>query len=165
MPRTPPRTNTSSNILDLAFKRAGSHLATSFVRNARIREDIDFVCRCPSNRAGVRMLMACLLASLSDAAVDIRKPFKPRKGKTGAAPLGEGAGGAGHYSGRRYDEDYVGPFVIEHKLPVNATTSFLTPGYRTNPITLTRDAALTGKPQELYDRIIEHGNFVRESGS
>jgi hypothetical protein len=66
------------------------------------------------------------------------------------------------YSGRGYDEVYVGPFAIQHKLPVNKTTSFLTPGYRTNPITLTRDASLTGKPQELYDRIIRLLNDVHE---
>lgn len=127
-------TNDPPNILHLAYERAMGSIDTPLVSDARIAEDIDYVCRCPSNRAGVRMLMACLLASLHNPKVDIRKPFTP-------------IGDDDVYSGRDYDQDYVSPFVIEHQLPVNSTTSFLTPGYRTNPIVLERGAKLTGRPK------------------
>jgi SacI restriction endonuclease len=155
-----------ASFLDIAYERARRSLDQSFLTNARMAEDVEFVCRCPSNRAGVRMLMSCLLASLSDPHIDIRKPFKPprrrgRNAQAGAVPA-ETIRDPQLYSGRGYDEDYIGPFAIRHGLPVNKTTGYLTPGYRTNPITLTREASLTGKPQELYDRIISLLNDVHE---
>lgn len=162
-----PAATTPTDILELAYRHTQENTALSFLRDARIADDVEFVCRCASNRASVRMLMACLLATLSDSRVDIRKPFrlvKPPKANKTARSIDKSRGSKdpGSYSGRTYDERYVGPFVLRHQLPVNATTSFLTPAYRTNPITLTRTAVLTGKPPELYRRIVALINDVHE---
>ncbi|HJU56117.1 MAG TPA: hypothetical protein VJ715_16150, partial [Pyrinomonadaceae bacterium] len=88
-----------------------------------------------------RFLMACLVAKLSDPTLDIRKPYTE-------------IGGAGIYSGRSYDEDYVEPFVFKHKLPVNPTTSFLTPAFRTNKTTIEPGVAIVGRPKKLYIIVI-----------
>ena len=155
-----------TDVLELAYRRAQENIGQSFLQDARIADDVEFVCRCPSNRAGVRMLMACLLATLSDSTLDIHKPFRLDKARRGQRLAGRGAKSGERdphsYSGRTYDEKYIGPFVLRHQLPVNATTGFLTPAYRTNPITLTRTAVLTGKPPELYRRIVALINDVHE---
>jgi hypothetical protein len=110
------------------------------VRDARAVSDIEFVCRC-SNQAGTRFLMACLVAKLSDPTLDIRKPYTE-------------IGGAGIYSGRHYDEAFVTPFVFRHGLPVNPTTSFLTPAFRTNRTTIEPGVELVGRPKKLYEIIV-----------
>ncbi|MCA1612810.1 MAG: restriction endonuclease, SacI family [Acidobacteria bacterium] len=105
------------------------------------------------------------MAAISDPKVDIRKPFKLDKAARGKGSTRTAAARAkdpGSYSGRSYDEKFIGPFALSRGLPVNSTTSFLTPAYRTNPITLTRSAVLTGKPSELYRRIVTLVNDVRE---
>lgn len=78
--------------------------------------------------------MACLVAKLSDTTLDIRKPYTE-------------IGGEGIYSGRRYDESFVAPFVFKHKLPVNSTTSFLTPAFRTNETIIEPGVQLVGRPR------------------
>lgn len=93
--------------------------------------------------------MACLVAHLHDPNIDLRKPF---------TPLGD----SDVFAGRDYDQDFISPFVTIHKLPVNPTTAFLTPGYRTNPIALYRGAKLTGRPQQLYDTVVSLLNDVYE---
>ena len=40
-----------------------------------ILEKINYVCRCVENRAGVRLLMACLLAKVCKPDVDPLKPY------------------------------------------------------------------------------------------
>lgn len=70
------------------------------------------------------MLMTCALAKIHRPEVDIRKPYT-EVGDTDA------------FSGRaEYDEKYVGPFAAAHALPVNSTTAFLTPGFRTINVAL-----------------------------
>lgn len=127
-------------ILDLAFERASKNVDKPLVRDSRVVSDIEFVCRC-SNQAGTRFLLACLVAKLSDPALDIRKPYTE-------------IGGAGIYSGRRYDETDVAPFAFKHSLPVNPTTSFLTPAFRTNKTTIEPGVELVGKPKKLYAIIV-----------
>jgi DNA adenine methylase len=85
--------------------------------------------------------MACLVAKLSDPTLDIRKPYTE-------------IGGAGIYSGRHYDEAFVTPFVFRHGLPVNPTTSFLTPAFRTNRTTIEPGVELVGRPKKLYEIIV-----------
>jgi hypothetical protein len=127
-------------ILDLAFERASKSIDRPLVRDRQAVSDIEFVCRC-SNQAGARFLMACLVAKLSDPALDIRKPYTE-------------IGGAGIYSGRRYDETYVAPFAFRHNLPVNPTTSFLTPAFRTNKTVIEPGVELVSKPKKLYAIIV-----------
>jgi hypothetical protein len=103
---------------------------------------LEYVCRNQQNRAGVRLLLACLLAKLHRPDVDIRKPYTE-------------IGGSDTFSGRTYDEQYIAPFVLEHDLPCNATTAFLTPALRNRNITLTPDVNLVGRPPELYQSVLE----------
>lgn len=86
--------------------------------------------------------MACSVAKLSDPTLDIRKPYTE-------------IGGAGIYSGRYYDESFIAPFAFRHKLPVNPTTSFLTPAFRTNKAVIKPGAQLVGRPKKLYATVID----------
>jgi DNA adenine methylase len=86
--------------------------------------------------------MACLVAKLSNPAIDIRKPYTE-------------IGGKGIYSGRHYDETYIGPFTLKYDLPVNPTTSFLTPAFRTNREIIKPGTELVGRPRKLYETVIK----------
>lgn len=106
------------------------------VTNPANRERLEFVARC-RNRAGVRLLMACLLAKLDRPEVDPRKPYTE-------------IGTADAFSGRMYDERYVTQFVQQHRLPCNTTTAFLTPVLRNINRPLTPSIELVGTPRQLY---------------
>ncbi len=139
---SPPPSNAPASILDLAFERASKSLDTSLLTGPPVIQNcVEFVCRC-SNQAGTRFLMACLVAKLSDASLDIRKPYTE-------------IGGAGIYSGRHFDEAYVTPFAFKHGLPVNPTTSFLTPAFRTNKNIITFGVQLVGRPKKLYTDVVD----------
>ncbi len=129
------------DILNAALRRANENLAQSFISNQQIREDADYVARNLKNRAGVRLLMACLLAKLHRSDVDIRKPYTE-------------IGDPDTFSGRTYDERYITAFIHEHNLPCNSTTAFLTPALRNRNITLTKDVNLVGKPPQLYQSVL-----------
>lgn len=103
-----------------------------------------------SNRAGIRLLLACTLAKIVNPNVDIRKPYRE-------------IGGGDSYSGRNYDEAYITAFINEHKLPANSTTAFLTPALRTKNITLLRGIHLGGSPPQLYENAIDLLNDVQDS--
>lgn len=135
-----PPANLSANALDLAYRRAVGNIGQSFLDDDDIVSAIEFVCRC-SNLAGTRFLLSCLVAKLSDPSVDIRKPYTE-------------IGGRGVYSGRYYDEMYVAPFAFKYKLPVNPTTSFLTPAFRTNKSIIAPGVQLIGRPKKLYETIV-----------
>lgn len=138
----PPSPNTPAGILDLAFERASESLDKPILTEPRgIQHHVEFVCRC-ANQAGTRFLMACLVAKLSDPSLDIRKPYTE-------------IGGAGIYSGRHFDETYITPFVFKHGLPVNPTTSFLTPAFRTNKNIITPGVQLVGRPKQLYINVVD----------
>lgn len=81
--------------------------------------------------------MACCLAKISIPSVDIRKPYT----KIAADDT---------YSGRDFDERYIGPFAIKHELPCNETTAFLTPAFRNRNVVLTPEVDLVGRPPGLY---------------
>jgi len=93
--------------------------------------------------------MACLIATLSDSLLDIRKPYTE-------------IGGEGIYSGRYFDENYVAPFVFKHGLPVNPTTSFLTPAFRTNKTIIAPGVQLVGRPKKLYINVVDLITLVHE---
>ncbi len=86
--------------------------------------------------------MACLLAKIDRPEVDVRKPYTA-------------IGGSDSFSGRTYDEQYIAPFVIEHDLPCNSTTAFLTPALRNRNITLTPDVNLVGRPPQVYQSVLD----------
>jgi len=95
-----------------------------------------------SNRAGARLLMACLLGKLHRPDVDPRKPYTE-------------IGSADSFSGRTYDEHYLTRFISEHRLPVNSTTAFLTPTLRNINSPLTTNHELVGRPRDLYKKTLE----------
>ncbi len=123
--------------LEQAFTRASTNLAKPFVRSKDVAERVDYVCRCLQNRAGVRLLMACLLAKIERPDVDPRKPYTE-------------IGDPDAFSGRSYDETYITHFINEHHLPCNSTTAFLTPALRNIDRTLTTDVEIIGRPRQLY---------------
>ena len=120
----------------------------SHIKDAKIREKLEFVCRCLTNKAPIRFLMACLLGKLEDPNVDIRKPYTEISAK-------------GTYSGRRYDEQFIEPFVLKHKLPTNSTTAFLTPAFRNIDRKLSTDLVLVGRPRQVYTNVLEILDLVQ----
>lgn len=88
------------------------------------------------------MLITCALAKIHRPVVDIRKPY---------TEIGE----PDAYSGRgEYDERYVGIFASKHQLPVNSTTAFLTPGFRTMNVPLAPPLKISGTPKKMYEDVI-----------
>lgn len=133
---------TPDEILHDIHERAAATLNITVIPAAIIRERVDYVCLCMSNRAGVRLLMSCLLGKLDKTNVDPRKPYTE-------------IGGADSFSGRTYDERYLSKFISEHRLPVNPTTAFLTPTLRNIDHPLTTDHELVGRPRDLYRKTLE----------
>lgn len=130
------------SILQNVFERASANLEETVILDSQIRENVDYVCRCISNRAGVRLLMACLLGKLHNPNVDPRKPY---------TEIGE----PDCFSGRTYDERYLTEFININRLPANSTTAFLTPTLRNINYALTTDHALVGRPRDLYAKTLQ----------
>src|ERR1035441_9513792 len=128
-------------ILKRISKKASS-AKKSQISNPKIKECIDYVCGCTSNRAGVRLLMSCLLAKLDRPEVDPRQPYTE-------------IGGNKSFSGRTYDERYITKFISENRLPVNATTAYLTPTLRNIGRPLSTKIELVGRPKDLYQKAIQ----------
>jgi hypothetical protein len=138
-------TENFSKILDDAYKQAKNQLQKSFITDSEIRNRVETVTLCLRNRAGVRALLSGLLAKVHNPKVDIRKPYTDIVG--GSAK--------NSYSGRSYDESYVQKLIAKpYYLPINATTAFLTPGFRTKNIILTPDIELEGRPAEMYKALL-----------
>jgi DNA adenine methylase len=131
-----------AKLLEDLCKDVRSKIDTPFIREPRIRSKVEFICRCITNKAPIRFLMACLLGKLHNPKVDIRKPYTEIDGND-------------TYSGRTYDEQYVEPFVIKHKLPTNSTTAFLTPAFRNIDRTLATSLVLVGRPRQVYTNALE----------
>lgn len=129
-------------ILQGILERAAATLNVSVIPDLAIRERVDYVSRCMTNRAGVRLLMSCLLGKLDKPHVDPRKPYTE-------------IGGTDSFSGRTYDERYLNKFINEHRLPVNPTTAFLTPTLRNIDHPLSTDRQLVGRPRDLYKKTLE----------
>ena len=133
---------TPDKILQSVYQSAIASINTTVITNQPIRDRVDYVCRCTSNRAGVRLLMSCLLGKIDRPTVDPRKPYTE-------------IGGHDSFSGRTYDERYLTKFINEHRLPVNSTTAFLTPTLRNINHPLTTDRELVGRPRDLYVKTLE----------
>lgn len=133
---------TPEEILHKLYQRAIAKLNISAIADPEISERVDYVCQCMSNRAGVRLLMSCLLGKLDKPSIDPRKPYTE-------------IGGEDSFSGRTYDERFLARFINDHRLPLNATTAYLTPTLRNINHALTADRELIGRPRELYKKTLE----------
>ncbi len=136
-----------AEILNAAFRKASRDITRPVLKNKKIVNKIDYVCRNLQNRACARLLLACCLAKVHKPDVDIRKPYTEIEGPD-------------VYSGRTYDESYISQFINEHNLPCNPTTAFLTPALRNKNIVLTPQVDLVGRPAELYQTVLELLNHV-----
>ena len=131
-----------ADILRATFERVSRNIDVPFVTNSDIATRIEDVARSVVNRACVRVLLACSLAKIHNPLLDIRKPYTE-------------IGAPDAYAGRTYDERYVGAFIIEHKLPCNSTTAWLTPAFRNRNIILTPDTNLVGRPPHIYKATLQ----------
>lgn len=137
-------------ILQNIYERASISLEESIIADAAMVERVDYVCCCMNNRSGVRFLMACLLGKLHNPNVDPRKPYTE-------------IGGIDSFSGRTYDEQYLTPFINQHRLPCNQTTAFLTPTLRNIDHPLTTHQNLVGRPRDLYKKTLQLLEDVAEN--
>jgi DNA adenine methylase len=78
-----------------------------------------------------------MLAKLHRPEIDPRKPYTK-------------IGGKDCFSGRSYDEQFIGDFITRQNLPCNSTTAFLTPTLRNMDQTLTTRTVLVGRPMAMY---------------
>ncbi len=132
-------------ILEDSYKRAVQRSTKSLIADRGARDRIDAVALCLKNRAGVRALLAGLLAKIHLPNIDIRKPYTEIMGDDGAD----------RYSGRWYDEQYIQRLTgLPYRLPINSTTAFLTPGFRTKNIILKADTQLEGRPADMYKALL-----------
>lgn len=136
-------------ILESICRRATKAGDVTVIRDAAIREQVDYICRCTSNRAGVRLLMSCLLAKIVNPKLDPRKPYTE-------------IGTKDSFSGRTYDERFLTAFINRHRLPCNPTTAFLTPTLRNINRALTTDVELVGRPRDLYIKTLRLLDDVAE---
>ncbi len=124
-------------LLDATLAKAVRLGKTPLINDQDVSGRIDYICRCLRNRAGVRLLMSCMLAKMHRPEVDPRKPYTA-------------IGGNDSFSGRTYDEQYLTGFITTHRLPCNATTAFLTPALRNQDAMLTTGTVLVGRPPQVY---------------
>ncbi len=132
---------TPEEILNEQLARAETTLQQAVIQDPEIVNSVNYVCRCISNRAGVRLLMSCLLAKIHKPQVDPRKPYTE-------------LGTNDSFSGRHYDEAFLTHFINENQLPCNVTTAFLTPALRNIDRPLTPEVHLVGRPREVYDNTL-----------
>ncbi len=131
-----------SDILQESYDTIITNLDIHLINDIEISEKIEFICRNLQNRAGVRLLMSCLLAKIHHPEFDLRKPYTE-------------IGSDDSFSGRTYDEKFITDFINKYELPCNPTTAFLTPALRNRNIVLTLDINLVGRPQKLYKNVLD----------
>lgn len=138
-----------TGILVLVYEQASGQMEQSFLKDEELAKKVEFICRCSSNRAAVRLLLACSLAKVCKPEINICEPYTE-------------IGGSTCYSGRTYDELYVTAFINKYKLPCNPTTAFLTPALRTGNMALKVGLDLVGRPKQVYDYTLGLFNLVVE---
>lgn len=141
---------TPEQILQTIYEQAIATLKNTVITETAIRKRVEYVCRNTSNRAGVRLLMSCLLGKMHKPNVDIRKPYTE-------------IGGDDSFSGRTYDEQHLTQFINKYRLPCNPTTAFLTPTLRNIDYALTTDRELVGRPRDLYNQTLQLLDDVAEN--
>jgi DNA adenine methylase len=130
------------HLLEASVQRAQRHLQRSFISDEAIAARVASVVNCSSNRAGVRLLLACMLAKVHRPEVDPRKPYT----KIGTRDC---------FSGRSYDEQFISELITRYNLPCNSTTAFLTPTLRNMDQTLTTKMVLVGRPAGMYQDALQ----------
>ncbi len=128
-------------ILNEKLNSAQTDLNTPAVKGEEILNRIDYICHC-DNRAGVRLLMSCMLVKIHKPDVDPRQPYTE-------------IGTDQCFSGRKYDEKYITHFIYSNKLPCNPTTAFLTPALRNIKSPLTIDIDIVGRPAQVYQDTLQ----------
>lgn len=136
-----------AEILERSYRLVEKQLKRPFVEDKEILNKVIFISRNIQNRAGVRLLLANLLAVIYNAKLDVRKPYTE-------------IGAKDSFSGRHFDEAYISTFISKHSLPCNPTTAFLTPALRNRNIILTPRVNLVGRPPEIYQRVLELFDLV-----
>src|SRR5579884_4353426 len=131
-----------TDVLTLAFQRAEASLTTPIISDQAVIQRIELVARSSRNRACIRFLLACTLAKSVNTSVDIRKPYTE-------------IGTPDAYSGRMFDERFIGSFVRKHQLDCNSTTAFLTPAFRNITTILTPDLTMAGNPPQVYEATLQ----------
>ncbi len=131
-----------ADILRTTYERISRNINLPLVTNSDIAMRIEDVARSVVNRACARVLLACSLAKIYNPSLDIRKPYTEIDTPDA-------------YAGRTYAERYIGPFIIEHNLPCNSTTAWLTPAFRNRNITLTPNINLVGRPPHIYQATLQ----------
>jgi len=76
-----------SPLLEASLKRPLRNLGHSFIHDEDIATRIVAVVNCPSNRAGARLLIACMLAKVHRPETDPRKPYTKIASKDWAAQV------------------------------------------------------------------------------
>ena len=128
-------------VLTDALRYAERSLNSPLVASPTVQARIEYIARLNSNRAGTRVILACALAKIVHPEVDIRKPYTE-------------IGTADAYSGRTYDQNYIGQFARTHRLPVNPTTAWLTPALRNISTALAAPMVIAGTPRKMYEELI-----------
>lgn len=64
-----------NEVLDNCLNIANGSLAISFLPDPKVQVEVEFICRCNTNKAPIRFLLACLLAKIDCPEIDIRKPY------------------------------------------------------------------------------------------
>jgi len=137
------------HILSELFSCATSRDYSPIQAPPEVLKKIEYVCECVSNRAGVRLLMACLLAKVHKPNIDPTKPYTE-------------IGSDDCFSGRTYDERYISPFIADKDLPCNSTTAFLTPALRNVANPLSTELEIIGRPRQVYIDAISLLHFVED---
>jgi DNA adenine methylase len=147
-------TDTCLKILSDSYSRAISQITKPFIIDSVILQRVELVALCLRNRAGVRALLAGSLAKVYQPKYDIRKPYTDMVGGTRK----------GCFSGRAFDERYIQTLTAKpYNLPINATTAYLTPGFRTKNIVLTPEVELEGRPPEMYKAVLHLFDDVQKN--
>ncbi|MCP4109950.1 MAG: DNA methyltransferase [Desulfobacteraceae bacterium] len=129
-------------ILNELREQAEKNLTSFNIADKAALEKLEYICRCITNRAPVRLLMSCLLAKSDRPELDPRKPYTE-------------IGTDDSFSGRTYDEQYLTEFITKNRLPCNSTTAFLTPALRNINRPLTPDIDIIGRPRDVYKNTLE----------
>jgi len=133
---------TPLQILERLCAKVENAQDSPLVSDVAILERIEYVARCLTNRAGVRLLMSCMVGKIDRSHVDPRQPYTE-------------IGGNKCFSGRTYDERYITPFINNHTLPCNSTTAYLTPALRNIDRPLTTDVIIVGRPAQVYSDTLQ----------
>ncbi len=64
-----------ARVLQEIHARVLQDLTIPIVKEKTTQSRIEYICRCLANRAGVRLLMSCMLGKIDKPEVDPRKPY------------------------------------------------------------------------------------------